>query len=203
MAKDEYEDATLAIDITEATTGVTHGTPIDTETISFATPKPVPGTVSLNIEPEGEEFNFYADNGPYYSVTTNNGYTGEMEIAIMPDEQLIDLLGNEVDNNGMLVEVADGKQKAFALLIQVDGNVKNRRTVYYNCKVSRPSTENTTTEEGIEVATETYPLVIQPIELNGKKITKGRVELLNTPSAGNTAMYNNFFTVVQLPVFGE
>ena len=202
MGKDEYDaDATFAVDITEATTGVTHGTPVDVDAIAFATPQPVNGSVGLNTDPEGEDYTFYADNGPYYSVTANIGYTGELEIALMPDATLVNLLGYEVDDNGMVLEVADGAQKPFALLTQFEGDAKNRKMIYYNCKASRPTVEKTTNEEGIEVSTETYPLVIQPIEISGKNVVKGHIELLNTPSAGNTAAYNNFFTVVQLPTF--
>lgn len=201
MAKDEYDDATLAIDITEGTTGVTHGSPLDTESVAFGTPEPVKGSVALSTEPQGDEYTFYADNGPYYSVTSNNGYTGDLEVALMPDEKLVEMLGYEIDDNGMVVEIAGGKQKPFALLAQFEGDMKNRKIVYYNCKASRPSVEKTTTTEGIEVSTETYPLVIQPIELSGKRVVKGHIELLDTPSADNTAAYNNFFTQVQLPKF--
>lgn len=202
MGKEEYDaDATFAIDITEGTTGVTHGTSVDREEYAFATPQPVNGSVSFSADPQGDEYNFYADNAPYYSVTTNSGYTGDLEIALMPDATLVNLLGFEVDDNGLVLEIQDGVQKSFALLAQFDGDSKNRKIVYYNCKASRPKNERKTNKEGIEVQTETYPLVIQPMEINGKNVVKGHIELLNTPTAGNTSAYNNFFSVVQLPTF--
>ena len=68
--------------ITEAEGAITYGTP-------FA----MPGAVSLSVDPEGETTPFYADNIKYYIATSNQGYTGDLEIAMTPDEFLIQILG--------------------------------------------------------------------------------------------------------------
>ena len=49
----------------------------------YGAPVPVPGAVSLTTDPDGSSEKFYADNGAYYVVVTNNGYTGELNMALV------------------------------------------------------------------------------------------------------------------------
>lgn len=162
---------------------------------AWETPIPIPGAVRFTPTPQGEESTFYADNGPYFTVTSNNGYTAELEMALIPDSVLAEMLGWEVDTNGMLVEIADGQPKEFALMGQVQGDQKNRRFVYYRCKASRPTKEHTTKAETTTPNTEVLTLTILPIEINGKNVVKGVMELSDT----NATAYNAFFNAVTVP----
>ncbi|WP_130807647.1 major tail protein [Senegalia massiliensis] len=168
---------------------------LDETTGTFEAPIKIPGAVNLALNPEGEESTFYADNIAYFSMTSNNGYTGDLEMALVPDDVLVKMLGWEKDSNGMLVEIADGVQKPFALLYQVKGNVKNKRYVYYNCKSSRPTKEHGTKAENVEPNTETLTLKVTPTEISGKLITKGVLELSET----NQSVYDSFFDSVVEP----
>ncbi|MFT9496608.1 major tail protein [Anaerosolibacter sp.] len=163
---------------------------------AWENPEAIPGAVRFTPTAQGQETTFYADNGPYFTVTSNNGYTAELEMALVPDAVLAEMLGWEIDSNGMLVEVADGIQKEFALMGQVQGDSKNRRFVYYNCKASRPAKEHATKGETVEPATDVLNLVILPIEVGGKNIVKGTMELSET----NATAYNGFFSSVTVPV---
>jgi len=165
---------------------------------AWEAPTAILGAVSYKPKAEGKEVTFYADNQQYYFSTSNNGYTADLEMALVPDAVLAEMLGWTVDTNGMLVEDADGVAKEFALLGQVEGDVKDRRFVYYNCKASRPATENKTKGESVEPATDTLSLVITPIEVGGKRIVKGVMELSDT----NATAYNAFFTAVTIPAAG-
>ncbi|KYD26538.1 major tail protein [Geobacillus stearothermophilus] len=166
-----------------------------TPTPTWDTPIPIPGAVRFSPEPQGEETTFYADNEPYWTYTSNNGYNAELEMANIPDEVLAALLGWEIDANGMLVETTDGEPKEFALLGQVLGDKKNRRFAYYRCKASRPSKEHSTRAESVEPATETLNIRILPIEINGRNIVRGVLELNDK----NQAVYDSFFTNVVIP----
>lgn len=162
---------------------------------AWETPIPILGAVRFAPEAQGEESTFYADNGPYFTYTSNNGYTAELEMANIPDQVLAELLGWEIDANGMLVETTDGTPKEFALLGQILGDKKNRRFVYYRCKASRPSKEHSTRAESVEPTTDVLNLRILPIEIDGKNIVRGVLELNDT----NQAAYDAFFSSVTLP----
>jgi len=160
-------------------------------------PVAIPGAVRWTPTAVGESSTFYADNTAYFTVTANNGYTGELELANVPDAVLAEMLGWEIDQNGMIVEVADAIPKKFALLGQVQGDKRNRRFVYYDCVASRPAKERTTKNESITPATDVLSLTISPIEIDGKMIVKGDLELSDT----NATAYNGFFSAVYLPSF--
>lgn len=50
---------------------------------TFATPVRLPGAVSLSIDANGENENFYADDTVYYVINNNAGYTGDLEVALI------------------------------------------------------------------------------------------------------------------------
>lgn len=159
-------------------------------------PRHIPGAVNFAPEPQGENSSFAADNNTaYWSADSNDGYNADLQMALVPDDVLAGMLGWEIDSNGMLVENADGKQKPFALMFEVKGDQKNRRSVYYNCVASRPGKEHATKAGAVEPSTDTLSLRIMPIEVNGKNIVKGTIELNDT----NAAIYNAFFNAVTLP----
>ncbi|ODA08728.1 major tail protein [Paenibacillus polymyxa] len=164
---------------------------------AWGAPIPIPGAVRWTPEAQGEQSEFYADNTKYYVATSNNGYTGELELALVPDDILAKMLGWIIDENGMLVEVSDATPKKFALLGQVQGDQKNRRFVYYDCQADRPAKERQTKGESVEVATDVLNLTVSPIELGGRTVVKGDLELNET----NTAAYNAFFDSVYTPKF--
>ncbi|MED4916711.1 major tail protein [Geobacillus thermodenitrificans] len=167
----------------------------DDTTPTWETPVAIPGAVRFSPEPQGEESTFYADNGPYFTYTSNNGYTAELEMANIPDDVLAEMLGWEIDANGMLVETTDGMPKEFALLGQILGDKKNRRFVYYRCKASRPTAEHNTRGESVEPTTQTLNITILPIEIGGKNVVRGVIELNDT----NQAIYDAFFSTVTVP----
>lgn len=171
---------------------------LDESTGTYQTPVAIPGAVTLSVDPEGEQATFYADNTAYYTVTTNNGYKGELEMALVPDTVLADILGWEIDTNGMLVEIADAQPTPFALLFEVAGNEANKRYVFYKCVAGRPSKEHKTMEEGAEIATTKLDLVITPIEIDGNLVVKGVIER----TTQNATVFDAFFNAVLEPSFG-
>ena len=52
-------------------------------TVSFGTPVPMPGAVSISMDPTGEPESFYADGIEYYVINNNQGYDGDLELALM------------------------------------------------------------------------------------------------------------------------
>lgn len=192
------DDATLAIAFTPGSTGVTVGssTAVAAGATGWGVPTAVPGAVSFTPSAEGKESIFYADNGPYYVVTSNNGYSADLEMALIPDALLAEIMGWLIDDNGALIEISDGTPKSFALLGEISGDAADRRFVYYDCTATRPAKESKTVAESVEPDTDTLSLSILPIEIDGRNVVKGILELSST----NTVAYNGFFDSVYVPV---
>ena len=93
--------------------------------ITFATPVPITGAVSMSMEAQGEISPFYADGIVYYKTAANNGYEGDVELAILPESFLTDILGETLDSKKVLIENAEAQQAAFALLFGVRRGYKS------------------------------------------------------------------------------
>lgn len=168
---------------------------------TYETPKHIPGGVSLSITREGNSDRFYADNMAYASFETNGGYSGDLEMAYVPDSVLIDLLGYIKDPNGLVFEPADAVAKTFALLYEVSSNISPDRFVFYNCTLSRPENDANTTTDSTEPDTQKMAISMIPRLFpygDGKTIsvTKGRV---TRPTSGDTSKFDGFFDAVMLP----
>ena len=157
---------------------------------TYGTPVAVPGAVNLSLDPSGDTNDFYADNIIYFTSTANQGYEGDLEIAMIPDAIRTSILGETVDSNGAYVETANDTSVGFAFGFQVNGDKANRRFWYYNCSVTRPTNTNATIESSITPQTET--LNIKAMPRSGDKLV--RVFLEKTDD--NTAVYNAFFDSV-------
>lgn len=131
----------------------------------YGTPVALPGAVSIALAPQGELYKFYADNIEYYRCAVNNGYEGDLEVAMLPDSFLKDVLGNTVDEtNKVMTEVADTATVEFALGFQFEGDEKASRFWFYNCVATRPEVSGDTKESNIEVQTEKITISSTPGE---------------------------------------
>ena len=164
----------------------------DDGTFTYATPVAIPGAVSLSMDAEGDSSPFYADGIVYFRSTANNGYSGDLELALIPEWFRTDILQEEKDSNGVLIERSDVTESVyFALLFEFDGDQKAIRHVLYNCTASRPTIESETKEESIEPGTETLSLTADPRE---DGLVKSR-----TGDDTTTATYTNWYKRVYEP----
>ena len=132
-------------------------------TYSYDTPEPIPGAVSLSLDAEGESSPFYADGIVYFRSATNNGYKGELELALIPEWFRTDILQETLDSKGVLLERSNIVESVkFALLFEFDGDVKCIRHVLYCCSAARPSIESETKEDNIEPGTEKLSITADP-----------------------------------------
>lgn len=159
--------------------------------VTYDTPVRLPGAVSLSLDPEGEVENFYADDIVYVVLNNNAGYEGNLELALIPEEFLKDILGEEEDTNGVLLENANTTFERFALLFEFTGDQHAIRHVFYCCSASRPSQEGETKEDEKEVQTEELSIIASPLA-NGYVKTKTTV---NT----SKAIYDAWYDAVYMP----
>lgn len=144
---------------------------------TYAEPVAIPGAVTLTMSAEGGETKFRADNINYWIGQSNAGYSGDLEIALVPRSFKIDVLGM-VESNGVLIEDVSAKTVPFALTFQFEGDQHETRHVLYNCAASRPQVNGSTTQETIEPQTETISMSSSSIynAALDKEIAKASVE---------------------------
>lgn len=162
-----------------------------TGTLTYSTPVALPGAVSLSLEAQGDTNNFYADNIVYFSSSANNGYQGDLELALLPDSFRTAVLGEELDaTSGIYAEYSNKPTVEFALLFQFEGDESATRHCMYRCTASRPATNGSTKEESIEPQTESITITAMP------RISD---ELVKSRCPSTASAYNNWFASVVEP----
>jgi phi13 family phage major tail protein len=161
-------------------------------TFTYDTPKPIPGAVSISLDAEGETKAFYADGIVYFRSITNNGYSGDLEIALIPEWFRTEILQEVLDDKGVLVEKSGLSDTVkFALLFEFDGDIRSIRHVLYYCTASRPSLESETKEDTIEPGTEKLSITADP---RSDGLVKAR-----SGDTTDAAAYDNWYKAVYLP----
>ena len=137
--------------------------------LTYATPVRLAGAVNLSMSQEGGDTNFYADNILYWKGTSNNGYSGSLELARIPESFFFDILGMQVNDDGVMFEKTGTPTIEFALLFQFEGDESATRHVLYRCTATRPDVNGQTIEDSITPQTETINLTAMP-RINDKYI---------------------------------
>ena len=159
---------------------------------SYVTPRAIPGAVSISLDAEGESSPFYADGIVYFRSVTNNGYSGDLEMALVPEWFRTEILQEELDAKGVLIEKSGNRESVkFALLFEFDGDINCIRHVLYNCTSSRPSIESETKEDTIEPGTEKLTITADP---RADGLVKAR-----TGDTTDAATYACWYQTVYLP----
>ncbi len=164
---------------------------------TYGTPIAIPGAVSLSLDAEGETSPFYADGIVYFRTASNNGYSGDLEIALIPEWFREQVLQEIKDSNNVFIETNKALEAVyFALLFEFDGDKHAIRHVLYNCSVSaRPTIESETKEDNIEPGTETLSLTADPRE---DGLVKAR-----TGDDTTDATYKNWYNAVYVPASAD
>ena len=174
----------------------------DTTNEEYGELKDLPGAVSLSLSSEGGDgSDFYADDGIWATFPgTNGGYSGTLELANIPDEARVDLLGEFIDEaTGIQYETTDAEPPEFALVTEAQTNIGPIAVVLYSVKATRPEFNANTKGENVDVDTETLTLRIGARDLpygdSTKKFVKGTLQKTDE----NAEQYAAFFEAVALP----
>lgn len=171
----------------------------DDATGTYKTPQRIPGAVKLSISPEGSTSTFNADDKAYYTVSSNGGYTGTFEVAHIPDQMLIDVLGYVKDANGSLLENSDAVPATFALLYEVSSNIEPCRFQFFNCTLTRPSGDANTKSDSVDVDTQSleFTAIARTLPYGDDEVpfVKGHLSLTDETKA----VYDTYYDAVLLP----
>lgn len=161
---------------------------------TYATPKALPGAVSIGLDPIGEMIEFYADDILYYTSPSNSGYQGPFECAHVTDEFRVDVFGDEISGNGLLVENVEAIPKHVALMFEFEGDVNKTRVCLYNCSIARPAISSQTNTNTKNINTPSMQITASPR-------SDGLVRALSTDET-ETSVYDAWFTAVPVPAAG-
>lgn len=162
-------------------------------TATYGSPKPIPGAVNLSLEPQGENTPFYADNIVYYVTSTNQGYQGDFEMAVVPESFKKDILGYIADGKDILFENAEAEAVHFALIFRFQGDLRATKHVLYNCTVTRPTQAGATKTDTVEPQTETLTITATTVKntVLGKNVVKAE-----TVADSNAGVYSDWEVAV-------
>lgn len=162
----------------------------ETGAVTYGTPKEVPGSVELTLEPRGDQTEFYADDMLFYSAPNNQGYDGTLTIARLTDGFRQDVLAEELQaTDSVLIEKQDAKPKRIAVMFEFDGDQQATRHLLYNCTVSRPSNSSSTKTDSVDPSTQELTFIASPRE-------EDRRVKVSTTDQTTQAVYDGWYSAV-------
>lgn len=168
---------------------------------SYGQVKSWPGAVSLNMDPSADKQVFRADDGDYFVTYGDGSYEGELVCAMIPEDIKKEILGYQLDDNGILVEssASFSTDKYFAMMWEFKGDKKKVKHCFYKVSLGRPSISSETTGENgqIDVQTETAPLTAVP------RIDEDKYIHVETGDETSQEAYDAWYTNVPVPTFSN
>lgn len=137
---------------------------LETGEVTFGVPKRLIGAISMDLSAKGEQIKLRADAMDYYVVNGNNGYSGDLNMAMVPDWFREEYLGDTLSQQDkVLVENAKAETKPFAMLYEFLGDKSSRRHCLYNVTASRPNIKGENKENQKEADTESMTMTALPL----------------------------------------
>lgn len=179
-------------------------------TMEYAAAIRIPGAVSLTLDVnQSESEPFYADDSVYYMLPgTDDGRTGNLEVALFPEEIKTAAMNYVIDDNGVVLETTITSLQYGALTFEIPTDSKARRFVYYKVALGKPSLSASTTAGSKTPQTETASVACLP---TSKVFALSKDdEIVNTPlvsaytsEATDTAAFNAWNTTVYQPTSAQ
>ena len=163
-----------------------------TNTVIYGIPQRILGAVNLSLSAEsGDDNIFYADNIEYYKSTGTGGFSGTLEIALLPEWVKTNLLGQTKNTDGVLVESNNDTFSPFAMMYQVDGDDEETYRLFYYCSLSRPAENAATIEDTKTPQTTTLDISVSARPDNGL------IKAMTTPETESSVKTAWFTTVYE------
>lgn len=160
-------------------------------TTTYGEVKAWPGAVNLSLSAAGDQTDFFADDINYESSVANQGYEGDYESALIPEDVYISILGQSKDETtGLVTESADDVDSYVALMFEISGDKSKRRFVLYRVKFTRPNIDASTIESSKEVKTDSVSMKATP------RLDDGKIRAF--ANEGDGTAYAKFFESVQV-----
>ena len=129
----------------------------------------------------------------------NNGYTGDITLAYIPNNFKIDVLGASLDN-GILVHKSTDQLSNFALLFETKGTL-HTKYVFYNCYVQPTDINYNTNADKVAHQDEKLSIVASPIQSFDEKLNNRIFAEIDKQE--NADMYNTWFDILPKKIRGD
>ncbi len=136
-------------------------------TATLGTPLRMPGARSLTLDAETSENKFYADDVVYWADYTDNGFKGDLTVAIFGDDFKTTFLGYVELADGGFADIKGATKPAAYLMFEGKGDAKKRRFILLNVKFGSISREYKTVEENKEPVEEKIPVTVLGSNITG------------------------------------
>lgn len=144
------------------------------------------GAISMDLAAQGETVKLRADGMDYYVCKSNNGYEGDLNLAMVTDWIRINILGETLsETDKVLIESALAEGNPFAMAFEFLGDKKNRRHLMYNIVAGRPNIKGENKDNQKEPDTETLSITASPL-------ANGHVKASTTEDTPAT-VYDNWY----------
>lgn len=163
---------------------------------TYGTVKDWIGAVSISLDAQGDNTNFYADDGVFATCGVNNGYSGDFESALIPEDvETAILKRTKVATDNVIVESADDSNgvEYFAFMFEFTGDDSGKRYVLYRCSLTRPTIAGQTKADSIDVQTETVTITATP------RVDADHYVMAHTSDTTPSAVYNAWYSAVYVP----
>ncbi len=143
------------------------------------------GAVSMDLAAQGDTVKLRADAIDYYVSVSNNGYEGDLTLAMVPDWFRELILGETLSPvDKVLVESALAEPKHFAMAYEFLHDKKHRRHLLYNCTAARPNLKGENKDNQREPDTESMNIAASPLP-------DGKIKA-STTEASPESVYENW-----------
>ena len=139
-------------------------------TTTYEAPKRLGAAISLSETPTTSMSTLYAENGPAETASANGPTTAEVGVKDLSQQVRADLLGQAINEDGVLIQGREDRAPYVALGFQMTGESENDAFVWlYKGKFSRPTTSGTTKGESVEFSTPTISATFIGRDSDGKE----------------------------------
>lgn len=170
----------------------------------YDTPKPAPGVMSININPNASQETLFADDGPMETATTLGKIDVEIQKNELTTENKADLLGHTIDSKGALV-YGDSDVPPFVAIgfrsLKSNGNY--RYVWLYKGKFTDPEDQNETKGDSINFQADTikgqFVKLNHPVKVGEKSVRPWKREIDGDYKDADDATMKTWFDEVAMP----
>lgn len=175
------------------------------ESLDYKDIKPLPGVMTLNINPNASVDTIFYDDGPGETATTLGNVDVEIEKNELTTEQKAALLGHKVDDKGAILYGVNDVPPWVAIGFRtLKSNGTYRYVWLYKGKFHEPEDNNQTKGDSIEFQSETingqFVMTDHEFDMGDRKIRPWKYEVDEESDAADETLISSWFDEVKQPV---